>query len=42
LHTVLDAEDVRELAEFYRQLLDLEPLRVYAEPAGHPFCIFVG
>ena len=129
LHTVLDAEDVRELAEFYRQLLGLqyrpgderpsgggdhadwlvltdrggnrvlafqqvsdlprvtwpdggvpqqlhldmtvpsvedldrqhqralglgaqflldradepeEPLRVYADPAGHPFCIFVG
>jgi hypothetical protein len=19
-----------------------EPLRVYADPAGHPFCIFVG
>jgi hypothetical protein len=129
LHTVLDAEDVRELAEFYRQLLGLqyrpgdeppgsgdddadwlvltdrgghrilafqqvldlprvtwpegdvpqqlhldmtvpsvehldrqhrraldlgaqllldragdpeEPIRVYADPAGHPFCIFVG
>ena len=24
LHTVLDAEDVRELAEFYRQLLSLQ------------------
>jgi hypothetical protein len=19
-----------------------EPLRVYADPAGHPFCVFVG
>ena len=31
---VLDAPDVRALAE--------EPLRVYADPAGHPFCIVVG
>lgn len=57
LHTVLDATDVRRLAEFYRQrqraetlgaqlLLDRtddahEPLYVFADPAGHPFCIFV-
>ena len=33
LHTVLDAEDVRELAEFYRQLLGLE-YRPGDEPSG--------
>ncbi|WP_281275800.1 hypothetical protein [Arthrobacter echini] len=33
LHTVLDTTDVRGLAE--------EPLYVHADPAGHPFCIFV-
>ena len=99
LHTVLDCERPRELAEFYRQLLGLvhragdeqvrttwpeqavpqqlhvdytvgdvealerhkdtalrlgaelrldrtddedEPLYVLADPAGHPFCLFVG
>ena len=73
LHTVLDATDVRGLAEFYRQLLGLryrpdsepptdgspddedwlvllaedrsededERLYVLADPAGHPFCLFV-
>ena len=44
---VLDSTDARVLAEFYRRLLEdhaddpVEPLRVYADPAGHPFCIFV-
>ena len=42
----LDAQDVRALALGARLLLDRtddeeEPLRVYADPAGHPFCIFV-
>ena len=53
INTVLDTPDVRELAEFYRQLelgaerlFDRtddpdEPLYVYADPAGHPFCIFI-
>ena len=41
-----DAEHVRALGLGARQLLDrsddpAEPLRVYADPAGHPFCIFV-
>jgi hypothetical protein len=35
---VLDTTDARGLAEFCRQLVGL---RVYAEPAGLPFCIFV-
>ena len=30
---VLDCSGARALAEF--------PLRVYADPAGHPFCILV-
>ena len=41
-----EAEHVRALGLGARQLLDRsddpdEPLRVYADPAGHPFCIFV-
>jgi len=24
------------------EIAGAEPLRVYADPAGHPFCIFVG
>jgi catechol 2,3-dioxygenase-like lactoylglutathione lyase family enzyme len=41
-----DAEHVRALGLGARPLLDrsddpAEPLRVYADPAGHPFCIFV-
>jgi hypothetical protein len=43
---VLDGEDARALAEFYRQLLGYhhrpgDERFVYADPAGHPFCIFV-
>lgn len=43
----LDAEHPRVLALGARLLLDRrddpdEPLYVYADPAGHPFCIFVG
>lgn len=43
----LDAEHDRVLALGGRLLFDRrddpeEPLRVYADPAGHPFCIFVG
>ena len=46
---MLDTTDARGLAEFYRRAtlrLDRsddpeEPLYVYADPAGHPFCIFV-
>ncbi len=43
----LDAQHERALALGARLLLDRrddpdEPLRVYADPAGHPFCIFVG
>ena len=43
----LDAQHERVLALGGRLLLDRfddpdEPLRVYADPAGHPFCIFVG
>jgi catechol 2,3-dioxygenase-like lactoylglutathione lyase family enzyme len=42
----LDAQHSRALALGARLLLDRtddpeEPLRVYADPAGHPFCIFV-
>jgi catechol-2,3-dioxygenase len=44
---VLDAEHERVLGLGGTLLLDRsddeeEPLRVYADPAGHPFCIFVG
>jgi hypothetical protein len=43
----LDAEHERALGLGARLLRDRsddpdEPLRVYADPAGHPFCIFVG
>ncbi|MGW8567851.1 VOC family protein [Isoptericola sp. NPDC055881] len=43
----LDREHERALALGARLLYDRsddpeEPLRVYADPAGHPFCIFVG
>ena len=43
----LNAQHERALALGARLLLDRsddpdEPLRVYADPAGHPFCIFVG
>jgi hypothetical protein len=42
----LDAQHERALALGARELHDRsddpeEPLRVYADPAGHPFCIFV-
>ena len=42
----LDAQHGRALALGARLILDRstdqeEPLRVYADPAGHPFCIFV-
>jgi catechol 2,3-dioxygenase-like lactoylglutathione lyase family enzyme len=42
----LDAEHARILALGAELLLDRsddpeEPLRVYADPAGHPFCLFV-
>jgi hypothetical protein len=42
----LDAQHERALALGARLLQDRsddpdEPLRVYADPAGHPFCIFV-
>jgi hypothetical protein len=42
----LDIQHERALALGARQLCDgsndpEEPLRVYADPAGHPFCIFV-
>jgi catechol 2,3-dioxygenase-like lactoylglutathione lyase family enzyme len=42
----LDAQHARVLALGARLLLDRsddpeEPLRVYADPAGHPFCMFV-
>lgn len=50
--TVADADELnvqhgRALALGATLLLDRfddpeEPLRVYADPAGHPFCIFVG
>ncbi len=43
----LDVQHERALALGARLLHDRsddpeEPLRVYADPAGHPFCIFVG
>jgi hypothetical protein len=43
----LDTQHERALALGARLLYDRsgdpeEPLRVYADPAGHPFCIFVG
>jgi catechol 2,3-dioxygenase-like lactoylglutathione lyase family enzyme len=43
----LDAQHERALGFGARLLHDRsedpdEPLRVYADPAGHPFCIFVG
>lgn len=43
----LDAQHERALGLGARLLFDRsddpeEPLRVYADPAGHPFCIFVG
>jgi hypothetical protein len=43
----LDAQHERALTLGARLLHDRsddpeEPLRVYADPAGHPFCIFVG
>ena len=43
----LDVQHERALALGARLLYDRsddpeEPLRVYADPAGHPFCIFVG
>jgi hypothetical protein len=42
----LDAQHLRAVELGSRLLLDrsdddAEPLRVYADPAGHPFCIFV-
>lgn len=42
----LDAQHTRALALGAELLLDRsddeqEPLRVYADPAGHPFCLFV-
>jgi catechol 2,3-dioxygenase-like lactoylglutathione lyase family enzyme len=42
----LDEQHARALALGARLVLDRsddvdEPLRVYADPAGHPFCIFV-
>jgi hypothetical protein len=42
----LDVQHERALALGARRLYDRsddleEPLRVYADPAGHPFCIFV-
>ena len=47
--TVADLETAHERAQALgaRLLLDRsddpdEPLHVYADPAGHPFCIFVG
>jgi hypothetical protein len=43
----LDVQHERALALGARERLDRtddeqEPLRVYADPDGHPFCIFVG
>ena len=43
----LDTQHERALALGATLLLDRtddpdEPLRVYADPAGHPFCIFIG
>lgn len=37
--TVLDCTDARLLLDRADDVE--EPLRVYADPAGHPFCIFV-
>jgi catechol 2,3-dioxygenase-like lactoylglutathione lyase family enzyme len=55
LHLDLTVPSVEHLDRQHRRALDLgaqllqdrsddpdEPLRVYADPAGHPFCIFVG
>jgi catechol 2,3-dioxygenase-like lactoylglutathione lyase family enzyme len=44
--TELDAQHTRAVALGARVILDQaddeeEPLRVYADPSGHPFCIFV-
>ena len=54
LHLDLTVPSVEHLDRQHRRALDLgaqllkdrsddpdEPLRVYADPAGHPFCIFV-
>jgi catechol 2,3-dioxygenase-like lactoylglutathione lyase family enzyme len=43
----LDIQHERAVALGARLLFDrtddpVEPLRVYADPAGHPFCVFVG
>jgi len=43
----LDAQHERALALGAKMIYDRsadpeEPLRVYADPAGHPFCVFVG
>lgn len=43
----LDEEHSRAIELGARLLRDLrddpeEPIRIYADPAGHPFCIFVG
>ncbi|MGF0311695.1 VOC family protein [Rhodococcus sp. IEGM1428] len=43
----LDEEHSRAMELGARLLRDLhddpeEPIRIYADPAGHPFCIFVG
>lgn len=45
--SALDEQHVRAARFGARLLLDRsddpqEPLRVYADPAGHPFCLFVG
>ncbi|WP_114561144.1 VOC family protein [Desertihabitans aurantiacus] len=55
LHLDLEVDDVESLDRQHERatrlgatlLLDRsedpqEPLRVYADPAGHPFCVFVG
>jgi hypothetical protein len=55
LHLDMTVPDTAELARQHERALALgasmlldrtddpdEPLRVYADPAGHPFCIFVG
>jgi hypothetical protein len=37
---VLDCPDPHALAAFYSELLGLPiTFRVYADPAGHPFCL---
>ncbi len=43
----LDAQHERALTLGARLLMDRaddpdEPARVYVDPAGHPFCLFVG